>query len=79
MSSLRKRISPTPAQRAAILRAAADGRMRGPVRMVNGKMPYDAVSLACDTRNFWWQGGMDNATCGCALRLVHMSLRLGPR
>ena len=45
--------------------------------MVNGKMPYEAVSLACDTRNCWWQGGMDNATCGCALRLVHMSLRLG--
>ena len=77
------RLRLTSDQRAAILRAAADARQRGPVGFVqqNGRqvMAYDAVHLAVDTGNYWWQGGLDNRACEAALRLVHMSLRLGPR
>ena len=77
----------TPEQREKILRAARDARayvaIHGPVpcdapnlRGERKALRYDAISLAVDTGNYWWQGLTDRQI-GVGLRLIHTILARG--
>lgn len=74
-------------QREKVAKAVRDARayvrQHGPVpcdaRNIFGEMKalrYDIISLACDTRNYWWQG-LTNRQIGVVTRLIHTILARG--
>jgi hypothetical protein len=64
----------TPHQRVNVLQAARDARARAP----RDYATYDAISLAGETRNYWWTGGMSNHDCEVALKLIRLNLTRTP-